>query len=102
MGASFERVALFHNLLLHVLNSSIKVLLIKLNFTLLSKERSNPHVPQQGLIWKQMPISRALLGISFLVPSKGVLPPGSPLGALSLRCCVSRALIHSFFKVPGI
>jgi len=34
--------------------------------------------PQTGPLWKRMPISRALLGISFGVPSKGALPPGSP------------------------
>jgi len=33
--------------------------------------------PQTGTLWKQTPISRALLGISFGVPSKGVLPLGS-------------------------
>ena len=41
--------------------------------------------PTMGPLWKQMPISRALLGTSFGVPSKGALPPGSPLRAPSLR-----------------
>jgi len=34
--------------------------------------------PETGSLWKQTPISRALLGISFGVPSKEALPPGSP------------------------
>ena len=36
------------------------------------------HVPQRmGPLWKQTPISRALLSISFGVRSKGALPPDS-------------------------
>jgi len=35
-------------------------------------------LPKMGALWKQMPISRALLSTSFGVPSKGALPPGSP------------------------
>jgi len=34
--------------------------------------------PKTGPLWKETPISRALLGITFGVPSKGALPPGSP------------------------
>ena len=53
----------------------------KINFTLLSKvlgkERS-PTFPKTGPLWKQTPISKALLGISVRVPSKGALPLGSP------------------------
>jgi hypothetical protein len=40
--------------------------------------------PKTGLLWKQMPISRSLLGISFGVPSKGPFPLGSPFRAPSL------------------
>jgi hypothetical protein len=54
----------------------IKVL-IKRNFTLLlkalGKERS-PMFPKTGPLWKQTPISRALVSISFRVPIKGALP----------------------------
>jgi hypothetical protein len=41
--------------------------------------------PKTGPLQKQMPISRALLGISFGFASKGALPPGSPLRGPSLR-----------------
>ena len=44
--------------------------------------------PKTGLLLKQMPISRALLGISFGVPSTGALPTGSPLRAPSLKSVV--------------
>ena len=37
-----------------------------------------PIFPKTGPLWKQTPISRALLGISFGVPSTGALPAGSP------------------------
>jgi hypothetical protein len=33
--------------------------------------------PRTGPLWKQTPIFRALLSVSFGVPSTGVLPPGS-------------------------
>jgi hypothetical protein len=67
-------------------NSSIKVLLTKQNKT---KKKNHPslkgpkigvsHIfPKMVPLWKQTPISRALLGISFGVPSKGALPLGSP------------------------
>ena len=36
-----------------------------------------PMFPKMGPPWKQTPISRALIGISFGVPSKGALLPGS-------------------------
>ena len=63
------------------LNSSIKFLVIKRYFTLLSKtlRKERPSVfPETSPLWKQTSISRALLGISYGVPSKGALPPGSP------------------------
>jgi hypothetical protein len=62
-------------------NSSISVLLLKRNFTLLSKALGKerlPMVSKTGSPLKQTPISRALLGISFGFSSKGALPPGSP------------------------
>ena len=58
----------------------IKVALIR-NVTLLLKalgKECPPMFHKMGPIWKQMPISRALLSISFGVPSKGTLPPGLP------------------------
>jgi hypothetical protein len=33
--------------------------------------------PRKGPLWKQTPISRALLSISFGIPNKGAVPPGS-------------------------
>jgi len=41
--------------------------------------------PRTGSLWKQTPISRALLSISFGIISKGALPPGSPHVALTER-----------------
>ena len=35
--------------------------------------------PKTGPVWEKMPISRALLSIPFGFPSKGALPPGSPM-----------------------
>ena len=51
-------------------NSSIEVLLIKKKF-------------HSKALWKQTAISRALLGISFGVPSKGALPPAGVLRSAS-------------------
>ena len=34
--------------------------------------------PKRGSLWKQTPVSRVFLYISFRVPSKRTLPPGSP------------------------
>jgi len=45
---------------------------------------------------------RALLNISFGVPSKGALPRVPFMESLGERCPVPRALLHSSFKVPGI
>jgi hypothetical protein len=41
--------------------------------------------PKSRPLWKQRPISRALLSISFGVPSKGALSPGSPHRAAQER-----------------
>jgi len=51
------------------LNSSINVLLIKRNFTLLSKALGKEHLPCSP----KWGFYGALLGISFGVPSKGAL-----------------------------
>jgi hypothetical protein len=75
-----ERVAHIQSLLLHISQVLIKVILIR-NFTLLLKalgKECNPMFHETGPLWKQTPISKALLSISFGVPSKGALPPGSP------------------------
>jgi len=45
---------------------------------------------------------RALLNISFGVPSKGALPKVPFMESFGERCPVPRALLHSSFKVPGI
>ena len=62
------------------LNFLIKVLLIKeiLPFPQRPWERKCPHVPENGALTEADTYSRALLSISFGVPSKGSLPPGSP------------------------
>jgi hypothetical protein len=44
-----------------------------------------PCSPKPGPLWKQNPIFRALLSISFGVTSKGAFPPGSPHRAPSER-----------------
>jgi hypothetical protein len=62
---------LFTDISFTYLEFLIKVLLIKRNFTLLLKalrKGSPPIYPKMGPPWKQMPISRALLNISFGVP----------------------------------
>ena len=62
-------------------NSSTRVLLIKSNFTLLSRalgKEPTPVVPKTEPPWKQTRFSRALLGMTLSVPSKGTLSPGSP------------------------
>jgi len=41
--------------------------------------------PKSGTLWKQMPISKALLSTSFRVPNEGALPPGYPHRAPSER-----------------
>ena len=53
----------------------------KKKLTLLLKalgKQCPPMFPKMGSLWKQTLISRALLNISFRVPSKGALPPDSP------------------------
>jgi hypothetical protein len=80
-GTLMERVAHFQFLLLHVSwvphNSSPD----KGNFTLLLKVlgKECPRMfPKMGPVWKQLPVLRASISISFGVASKGTLPPGSP------------------------
>ena len=57
--------------------------------------------PKMGPLRKQTPISRALLSISFGVPSKEALPPGSSRRAPTEKDAASRALPHPSFQVPG-
>jgi len=81
LGTLIERVAHFQFLLLHVFRVLHKSSTDKRNFTLLSKALGKERpctFPKTGPLWKQLLISRALLSISFSVPSKGALPPGSP------------------------
>jgi hypothetical protein len=49
------------------------------SFTCLSKSPFQVH--PTGPLWREMPITRAFFYISFRVPSKGALPPGSSLRA---------------------
>jgi len=66
----------------------IKVFLIIENFSLLSKAlgKERPAMfPKTGPLWRELPVSRALLNISFRAPSKGVLPPSSPHRAPTKR-----------------
>jgi hypothetical protein len=78
-GAELPVSSAFFDIFLKFL---IKSLLIKEIFTPLSKalgkERPTPTFPKTGSLWKQTPISRALLSMSFGVPSRGALPTGSP------------------------
>jgi len=51
------------------------------NFSLLSKAlgKQRPAMfPKTGPLWRELPVSRALLSISFRAPSKEASPPGSP------------------------
>jgi len=82
--------------------------------------------PKTGPLWKQIPISRALLGISFgfalppgfplrapslrgaLLPepffihlSKSLVYEGSPVGPLCRKMPISRALLYVSFRVPS-
>jgi len=58
-------------------NSSRKVLLIKTSHPSLEGSREGASLfPKTGPLWKETPISRALISISFGVSSKGALPPG--------------------------
>jgi len=42
---------------------------------------SSPPGSLVGPVWRERPVSRAFLYISFGVPSKGALPPGYPCRA---------------------
>jgi len=80
-GVLMERVARFHRILYKPLKFLIKVLLIKEMLPLSRRplERSAPPLfYKTGSLSKQTPISTALLSISFGVPSREALPPGSP------------------------
>jgi len=82
-GGTYGKSCLFPKLPFTFLsNSSISVLLIKVNFTLFFGGRRKgtfpPFSPQTGPLWKQAPSSRALLSISFGVRSEGTLPPSFP------------------------
>jgi len=85
----------------------------KRNFTLLSKalgKECPPCSPKRGP-YRKTPISRALLGISFRVPSKGALPPGSPHRAPTKRAApfpqplfihLSKSLVYEpSYKFPS-
>ena len=58
--------------------------------------------PKRGAYMETDVHPRALLNISFGVPSKGALHLGTPHGFPSERCPVPRVLLHSSFKVLGI
>ena len=73
-------------------NSSTRVLLIKRNFTPLSKALGKELPPMVHMATDAHFQSRTLG-----VPSKAALPPSSPHSAPTERCSVSRALLHSSF-----
>ena len=59
-----------------------------MNLSLLSKALSKerpPCSPKSGPLWRQASVSRVLLSMTFGIPSKGALPPGSPHKAPSER-----------------
>ena len=73
-------------------NPSINVLLKKLHPSLEGPRKAAPPplmLPKTGTLWKQTPISRALIAISSRVPSEGALPPHSPHRALTERDALS-------------
>jgi hypothetical protein len=65
-----------------------KISLDKRKLTLLlalGKERLPVSPNKTESLWKQTPIPRALYSLSFRVPIKGALPPGSPHRASTER-----------------
>ena len=75
------------------------------NFFLFSKalRKGRPSLfYKSGALRKQTPISRALLNVSFGVPSKGASLQVPFMESLQERCPVPGALLHSSFKVPGL
>jgi len=83
-----ERAARLQRPCLHIYQIPYKFFLNKeiYPFSQRAWERSVPPCsPKAGPQWKQTPISRALLSISFAVTNKGALPPGSPHRAPSER-----------------
>jgi len=79
------------------LKTLIKIPLNKIFFFLFSKILRKEHpsmFPKIRALWKQTPISRALLNIYFGVPGKGALPPGPFRESLGERCPIPRALFH--------
>ena len=86
-----ERVAHLESLFFSCLSDSSKqVLLVEKSHPSLEGPRKGeplPYSPQMGPIWKQTPISRTLLYISFRVPSKGAPLPGFPHSATIEMLC---------------
>jgi hypothetical protein len=79
-----ERAAHLQDLFYISLNFLIKISLSKEFFSFSQRpqeRRVPPCSPRAGHLWKQTPISRALLSISFGVPSRGAVPPA--LGVLT-------------------
>jgi len=74
--------------------------------TFIRLSRSPVHEPLSGSptapLWKEMPINRAFLYITFSIPNKGN-PPSRFIAqsAHRERCSVSRALLQLSFRVPG-
>ena len=65
----------------HRERSSASRALFLLFFEVPGKQRTSTPISPVGSLWREMPISRAFLYISFRAPSKGALPPGSPCRA---------------------
>jgi hypothetical protein len=74
---------------------------IPLNKKALRKERLSMF-PKSGALVEPGAHFRALLNISFGVPSKESYPKFPFMESLTERCPVPRALLQSSFKVPGI
>jgi hypothetical protein len=74
--------------------------LIKIPLNKMALRKKRPSLfPEIGAPREAEAHFRALLDISFGVPSKGALPQGPLHGILAERCPRAR---HSSFKVPGI
>ena len=85
---------------LKILMSSGSKKRTQIYYTFLSKvpASESPSGSSTGPLWREMPISRALINISSRVPSKGALPKGPLHSLLREKCSIPRA---SFIRISN-